>query len=298
MTVTNPSFEQATAVHPLPEHAATSPAGEVAASGLADLSSGRNGFEGPLVYQTDVPNGWDIFGNTNGGTLLAPVARAACHASGRPDPVAVSAHYLQPGRPGPATITLVPTHQTRRFSTFQATLSNEAGPLLTAVVTTGDLDDHDGPFFLDRTPPEIPPPADCVQLGNEDGAPNFSSHVTMSIFKPDAEFFGGGGERTGRLRGWVRLPGETLPDGFGLIQAIDSFPPAAFNTGVGLAYSPTLQLSTHMRARPKSRDLLVDTVTRSIGGGFAEIEETVWDDARNLVAQGRQLCVVRTAPTS
>ncbi|MBP7928751.1 MAG: thioesterase family protein [Acidimicrobiia bacterium] len=249
----------------------------------------------PIIYETVVPEGWDIFGNTNGGTLLAPVARAACDAAGRPDPIAVSAHYLMPGRSGPATITLTPTHETRRFSTFHATLSNANGPMLTAVVTAGDLESHSGPFYLERTPPDIPGPDECVTVGSRDGGPSFSDHVTMSIYAPDADFWNPNAVPTGRLRGWIRLPSDQIPDGFGLIQAIDAFPPAAFNTGVEMAYSPTLQLSTHMRGRPVGHNLLVDTASRSIAGGFSEIEETVWDEAGNLVAQGRQLCVVRTA---
>src|SRR3972149_262773 len=48
--------------------------------------------------------GWDIVGAANGGYLLAMAARAAALASGRPDPVTVTAHYLAPGAPGPVTV--------------------------------------------------------------------------------------------------------------------------------------------------------------------------------------------------
>ena len=48
--------------------------------------------------------GWEIAGNANGGYLLAMATRALTNATGRPDPVTVTAHYLSPGRPGSVRI--------------------------------------------------------------------------------------------------------------------------------------------------------------------------------------------------
>lgn len=71
---------------------------------------------GPFATATAVENaaagewsaairpGWDIAGNANGGYLLAMAARALVHATGRPDPVTITAHYLSPGRPGSVRI--------------------------------------------------------------------------------------------------------------------------------------------------------------------------------------------------
>jgi hypothetical protein len=51
------------------------------------------------LWRAAIAPGWDIASNANGGHLLAIVARALRKALGRPDPVAVSAQYLRPGRP-------------------------------------------------------------------------------------------------------------------------------------------------------------------------------------------------------
>ncbi len=48
--------------------------------------------------------GWDFAGTPNGGYLLSLVAKAMIELTGRPDPVAVTAHYLAPARPGPAEL--------------------------------------------------------------------------------------------------------------------------------------------------------------------------------------------------
>ena len=55
-------------------------------------------------WSASIHPGWDIAGNANGGYLLAVAARALAAATGRPDPVTVTAHYLSPGRPGSVRI--------------------------------------------------------------------------------------------------------------------------------------------------------------------------------------------------
>ena len=55
-------------------------------------------------WSASIHPGWDIAGNANGGYLLAVAARALAGATGRPDPVTVTAHYLSPGRPGSVRI--------------------------------------------------------------------------------------------------------------------------------------------------------------------------------------------------
>ena len=48
--------------------------------------------------------GWDIAGNANGGYLLAIAARAITTATGQPDPLTITGHYLAPGKPGPVDL--------------------------------------------------------------------------------------------------------------------------------------------------------------------------------------------------
>ena len=55
-------------------------------------------------WLASIDAGWEIAGNANGGYLLAMATRALTGATGRPDPVTVTAHYLSPGRPGSVRI--------------------------------------------------------------------------------------------------------------------------------------------------------------------------------------------------
>ncbi len=66
-------------------------------------------------WSASIHPGWDIAGNANGGYLLAVAARALAAATGRPDPVTVTAHYLSPGRPGSVRIAAEVLKEGRRF---------------------------------------------------------------------------------------------------------------------------------------------------------------------------------------
>ena len=59
-------------------------------------------------YRAAIAPGWDIAGNANGGYLLGLVGRALADATGRPDPVTLTAHYLAPGKPGSVVIETEP----------------------------------------------------------------------------------------------------------------------------------------------------------------------------------------------
>ncbi len=99
---------------------------------------------------------WDIAGNANGGYLLAMAARALAGATGRPDPVTVTAHYLSPGRLGGVRIATQVLREGRRFATGTATMFSGERPLLAVLGTLGDLSQAEGPELVEGAPPELP----------------------------------------------------------------------------------------------------------------------------------------------
>ena len=48
--------------------------------------------DGEGRWRTRIEDGWDFAGTPNGGYLLSLVAKAMIELTGRPDPVAVTAH--------------------------------------------------------------------------------------------------------------------------------------------------------------------------------------------------------------
>ena len=115
--------------------------------------------EGGGRCSAEIRNGWDIAGNANGGYLLSMVARAMRDASGRPDPVSVTGHYLAPGHPGPAEILTEVVKQGRTLTTVTASLDAGGRRLVQALGAFGDLSTSSGPELVEAAPPALPPPA-------------------------------------------------------------------------------------------------------------------------------------------
>jgi Thioesterase-like superfamily len=102
------------------------------------------------------------------------------------------------------------------------------------------------------------------------------------------------GRQSGRplMRGWFRLPrGEHL-DSVALLCAVDAFPPTAFNARLPVAWTPTVELTAHIRANPAPGWLRCRFSTRFVTAGFLEEDGEVWDSDGRLVGQSRQLALV------
>ena len=72
------------------------------------------------VWAADIESGWDVGGNTNGGYLMAIAGTRDLRATGRPDPVTITGHYLTPVGFGPAGIEVRVLRRGRRFSAASA----------------------------------------------------------------------------------------------------------------------------------------------------------------------------------
>jgi acyl-CoA thioesterase len=95
-----------------------------------------------------------------------------------------------------------------------------------------------------------------------------------------------------RVTGWFRFRDREPVDTLGLLVAVDAFPPTAFFADLPIAWVPTLELTTHVRARPAPGWFACSFSTRFISGGFLEEDGEVWDATGRLVAQSRQLALL------
>jgi acyl-coenzyme A thioesterase PaaI-like protein len=234
-------------------------------------------------------------GNANGGYLLALCARAMGAALDRPDPVTVSAHYLAPGRPGPVRVGVEVVKQGRTFGTATAALVAGDRPLLQALGTFGDLggDGQPGTELVDQEPPRMPPPDECVVVvATETFPPPFMGQVELRLHPEDAHFLGGHPSGQPLMRGWFRLRDDEPTDTTALLCAVDAFPPTVFNAHLPVAWTPTVELTAHLRARPEPGWLRCRFATHFVSGGFLEADGEIWDGADRLVAQSRQLALV------
>jgi acyl-CoA thioesterase len=250
-------------------------------------------------YAAELADGWVVGGGVNGGYLLAVMGQALRTAlPAKPDPIAVSAHYVSASTPGPATVSV----DVRREGGSVATAAVEvvqAGTLrITALATCGDL-----ARFAARAPdvrttatePAMPPPDECIR--SADAPDEVRAFVRMldrlDLRLDPAHAAWGAGEpgMTGVIGGWFRWPDGREPDVLSLLTVCDVLPPVTFDLGMP-GWAPTLELTVQVRASPAPGWLKVRHETRNLAGGMFEEDCEIWDSTGRLVAQSRQLALL------
>ncbi|WP_328886966.1 thioesterase family protein [Streptomyces sp. NBC_00316] len=249
------------------------------------------------VYDAELSAGWTIIHAVNGGYLLAMLGRALGDALPHADPFSVSAHYLTASVPGPAVIRTQVVRTGRTLSTGQASLFQFAEDgteveRIRVLGTYGDLDALSDDIRTSATPPVMAPIEQC--FGPADGPapiPGSSAITERLSVKLDPSTVGwaiGAPSGKGEMRGWFGLADGRDADPYSLLLAVDALPPTSFELGLK-GWTPTIELTTHIRCRPAPGPLRVSITTRNLAGGFLEEDADVWDSADRLVAQSRQL---------
>lgn len=65
-----------------------------------------------------------------------------------------------------------------------------------------------------------------------------------------------------------------------------------FNADLPVAWTPTVELTAHIRGIPVPGWLRCAFTTRFVSGGYLEEDGEVWDLSGRLIAQSRQLALV------
>lgn len=254
----------------------------------------------PTSYDVELDAGWQIGAGVNGGMLLATVGnalRSALTGHGHPDPVSVSGYYLSASRPGPGVVRTQVLRAGRSMSTGAATLvqADDDGrevERLRVLATYGDLAGLPDDVRTTAVPPDLPPPEKCVST--DLAPPDFMQEARLLErldLRLDPACVGwamGEPSGVGRIQGWLRMADAREPDPVLLLLAVDALPPVTFDLGL-FGWTPTLELTAHVRAVPAPGWLRVAHSTRNVAGGFLEEDAEVWDSAGRLVAQSRQL---------
>jgi hypothetical protein len=98
------------------------------------------------------------------------------------------------------------------------------------------------------------------------------------------------------LEGWLRLAGDRAPDPLALLMFSDGMPPSLFEITDRevVGHVPTVQLTTHLFAKPADGWVQGRFRTRIQGGSFIDEDGELWDANGRLVATTRQLALVRS----
>jgi acyl-CoA thioesterase len=257
-------------------------------------------------YVGTVPEGWDIVGATNGGYLMA-LATAAVRAELQAgDPVSVTTHYFAPVSAGPVQIEVTPLRRGNRFATASALLRRGDGCLALASLATvaagldenGERSDAEsaGPRLVTATPPELPAPQECVLVEPTQTFPQpFMGQVEVRLPPSQAQYVVGKPTGRAEMAGWFALRGDEPMSADALMVAADAFPPTVFNAALPVAWTPTVELTVQVRARPRGGNLRCTFVSRYVADGFLEVDGEIWDSDDRLLALSRQLALIPRA---
>ncbi|WP_026415909.1 thioesterase family protein [Actinomadura oligospora] len=257
-------------------------------------------------YRVELDEGFGFAQALNGGYLMAVLGRAAVEASSHAHPVSTAASFLRVAKPGPAEILVERRKGGRTTEMSRVTLLQDDAPIVDALITTATLDPSTEPVWEGPHPvPALPPVESCSSM----------DHPPQGIGPKNRPSDGGSGERadrgfadrvdmrfdpstvgwldgrpSGRLEGraWFRLRCGYEPDAFSLALAVDALPPVALNVDAR-GWSPTVELTWHLRAVPAPGWLAVLGSGRLSAGGWFDEEVEIWDSAGRMVAQSRQL---------
>ena len=252
---------------------------------------------GPGHWTAHLAPGLDIFGETNGGSLMAVATRAmAAQCDGR-NLISATGSYLNPAGAGPVDVDVEELKSGRSLSTLRAALSRDGTDL---AYLTGVFSDPDRPVFDENLvlaePPDLPPPDQCVIAEpSTTGAPfppPFVGKVDLRLHPEDARAAVGSKTGTPLMRGWFRLrDGENL-DAHAVVLATDALPPAIFNSDLTVGWTPTIDLTVQVRNPSPRGWLACRMATRFVTEGLLEEDGEVWDEDGRPVALSRQLALV------
>jgi hypothetical protein len=253
------------------------------------------GYAGELGHAWTVSAG----GKQHGGLLMALVAKAALTeldsntgADVPSDPLVVSASFLRAPNVGQVRIDTEIVKIGRTVSVVHAQLWQDGKQMISATVTGGRLPDD--PVSWSSLPEIEPgmaaePPSDGLPTSSLPGPVPPLATACDVVLDPATSRYLRGEVGDPIQRGWTRPVGED-PDPLFAVLAGDLLPPVLFNTGL-IGWSPTVQLTALIRARPAPGWLRMRSAATTVAGSWLDEDAIVVDSAGQLVCQARQLAL-------
>lgn len=252
------------------------------------------------VWTAHVSDRWSIGANPNGGYLVAIAVRAMRQRSQHPDPISVTTHFMRPGSGDrPAEVATEILRSGRTLTTARATVTQDGSARVVVLAAFADLSaaSHDAsldPHSLDSPMPIIPPPEQCVlRSGVEQGIDlPILDRLDVMIHAEQARAKQAG---QAEVSGWIRHADGADPDPLSLLVFADAFPPSLFGLLGVVGWVPSVELTVHVRRRPRPGWILGKFSTTDLHDGRMIEDGMLWDESGALVAQSRQIGLLLTS---
>ena len=244
-------------------------------------------------WRGEVSERWWIQRGPFGGYVSAFLVRALMadvDDAARP-PRSLTVHFVDAPQAGPVEVAVTTERFGRSTTSHSLRMEQDGRPVALALASCATWREGE-PEWADAAAPEASPPEDCPPVQRVDGAPRF--HERFDIRWVDG---GHPGRPAGAARNlaWLRLEEGGPLDHLAVTALSDGWMPAAFSKLGRFAIVPTFDLTIHFRAPlPAAGDwLLADYRSRFSAGGAWEEDGELWAADGTLVAQSRQLAMIR-----
>jgi len=245
-----------------------------------------------------LPERWTMGpGFAHGGYLMSVALAGAGAVSDHPDPVTMSAHFVRPGKVGAAVLDRRLIKRGRSLSTVAVDIIQGDAIAVATLTTFGDLSSASDIPYRSLSFPDLPPPELCLPGDRAQNplVPRMVDNLDLRLSPESTAWTRGERLEQAQMQGWVGFGDGRPIDCVALPMLADALPPPVFSVGAFAPWTPTIELTIHIRMRPRSPRLAVSFHTDLIGGGFFESSGTLWNDDGTLVAMSRQLQLISRA---
>jgi acyl-CoA thioesterase len=242
----------------------------------------------PTRWRGEISDRWWVVRGPFGGYVAAIVTRAMVAAVGDPArrPRSLTIHYVEAPAAGPVEVSAAVERSGRSATTVSLRLEQDGRLVALALGSCATWRDGE-PEWAERAP-EAPPPEACERLRRVDPMPGFLDRFEI---RPVGPIVGDGA----RNLAWLRLDPPRALDHLALTALSDGWMPAAFSK-LGRPFgAPTADLTIHFRAPVASGEwVLADYRSRFSAGGVWEEDGELWASDGTLLAQSRQMALIRS----
>jgi len=237
-------------------------------------------------WRAQVREHWFVQRGPNGGLVAALATRALAEVAGGDEraPRSLTLHYLAPPVAGELEVAAA-VERAGRTTTFASLRVLQDGATVAYGIGCCSAWREGQPEWdvLDR--PDVPGPAEIASLEPAEEFPFLSNYEMRPLPEP-------------HVGAWMR-PAQPRPADPVLLAALtDAWIPAAFTHLEQPTFVPTIDLTIHWRAAPGTpageHPWVLGQFTTHLGaGGTWEEDGRLWSEDGVLLAQSRQLAIVR-----
>ena len=250
------------------------------------LSEGR--------FRSVVNAGWNIGDNPNGGYLISLVDSAIRATISHPDPVSLTTHFLRPGVAGEeCEIAVEIVRSGKTMTTVRASLRQLHKSRLEIMAAYSDLAESIG-LDSDISIPEreMRGPDACIPRSGDLQGIDIALVDKLDV-RVQPELASPGESGIPEIAGWIRHKDGREPDIRSLLLFVDCFPPSPLGALGPVGWAPSVELTIHVRRRPASGWIKASLATDDLTAGRMIESGYLWDSTGALVAESRQLALVR-----